>query len=71
MYQTNTLTTATSRDVRSCGSDNVMYSASGSVVPTATHWLILRARRTSFAQQALHSPPTARPGIISPHFAQA
>ena len=71
MYQTNTVTAPTIRDDPPRGRESVMYTASGSVVPIATHRAILRARRTSFAQHSEQIPPTARPGTISPHFAQA
>src|SRR5262249_57459790 len=71
MYHATTLTPPTSRDVRACGRDKVIYSASGRLVEIATHRLIFRARRTTFAQHTVQIPPTARPGIISPHFAQA
>ena len=48
-----------------------MYTASGSVVPIATHCAMFLARRTSLGQHSEQIPPTASPGTMSPHLAQA
>src|SRR6267378_699925 len=68
-YHRSTLTAPTSRAVRSTGSANATYTASGMVVPIATSRAILLARRASNLVQLAHSPPIAMPGVSVPHFA--
>jgi hypothetical protein len=46
-----------------------MYTASGKVVPIATHRPMRAARRRTCAQHTEQMPPTPSPGINSPHLA--